>query len=170
MKNAKIKVIISVRDIDLRLSLDLLLREEANLDVVGTATTPQSTLGLIKAENPRILLIEWGLCVLPKNGVIQQIRKDHPDLGVVLLGNRGSQERLSPCLGADAFLLIGSAPERLLSTINELIANEVIREQGDKVIFDYLQYHAFNLITNMATWGIRKLLQAGQRSFRYPQK
>lgn len=57
----KTNLIIAVKDADLRLSLDLLLREEPELNVVGTATTTESTLGLIKAENPALVLLEWSL-------------------------------------------------------------------------------------------------------------
>ena len=58
----KTNVVLAVRDIDLRLSLDLMLRDELNLNVLGTATTLESTLGLIRAERPDIVLLEWSLC------------------------------------------------------------------------------------------------------------
>ena len=134
VNNSRTKVIIAVKDIDLRLSLDLLLRDGPGLTVVGTATTPESTLGLIQVENPELVLLEWGLCSLTKNGILQQIRKNHPDMRVVLLGNRQSQEQLAPCLGADAFLLIGSSSKKLLSTISNLMSNNNKNREQDKEV------------------------------------
>ena len=122
----KTNVIIAVRDIDLRLSLDLLLREEPELNVVGTAATPESTLGLIKAESPALILLERRICDQPIENVITEIKNSAPNSKVILLGNRTNQKQLAPHLGADAYLLIGGAPESLRSTIHDLIskANE----------------------------------------------
>ena len=43
---SKANVIIAVRDTDLRLSLDLMLRDEPYLNVLATASTLESTFGL----------------------------------------------------------------------------------------------------------------------------
>ncbi len=120
----KTNVIIAVRDIDLRLSLDLLLRDERDLNVLGTATTPQSTLSLIKAENPDLILLEWGICEQSKEHVIKEFKHRAPGAKVILLGNRTDQKQLTPEWGADAFLLIGGAPKILRSTIKDLISKE----------------------------------------------
>jgi DNA-binding NarL/FixJ family response regulator len=129
----KTNVIIAVRDTDLRLSLDLLLREEPELNVVGTATTTGSTLGLIKAESPALILLEWGICNQPIENVIIEIKNSAPGSKVILLGNRMDQRQLAPHVGADAYLLIGGVPESLRSTINDLISKE--NEEKLKVAF-----------------------------------
>jgi len=126
MNNAKTNVIIAVRDTDLRLSLDLMLREESELNVVGTATTPESTLALIKVESPALILLEWGICERPIENVLTEIKNNAPISKVILLGNRTDQKQLVPHMGADAYLLIGGAPESLRSTIKELISSEIL--------------------------------------------
>ena len=120
----KTNVIIAVKNIDLRLSLDLMLREESQLNVVGTATTPESTQGLIKAESPAVILLEWGISDQLIKSVLMEIKRSEPDTKVILLGNRIDQKQLAPGMGADAFLLIGGAPESLRSTIKNLISKE----------------------------------------------
>ena len=124
MKNLKTNVIIAVRDIDLRLSLDLLLREDPCLNVVGTATTAESALVMTKAENPELVLLDCGISKRASGDVLKEIKADIPSPKVILLGNRSDQKQLVDNLGADAFLLIGGAPEILLSTISELISKE----------------------------------------------
>lgn len=127
MKKAKTNVIIAVRDADLRLSLDLLLRDEPYLNVVGTSTTPESTLGLIEAESPALILLEWGICDHPIENVLKDIKNSDLGSKVILLGNRADQKQLARHYGADAFLLIGGAPESLRSTIHDLISIEIER-------------------------------------------
>lgn len=124
MKNTKTNVIIAVRDADLRLSLDLLLREEPCLNVVGTATTSESALGLVKAERPTLVLLEWGLSGRPTEEVLTEIKTSNPSPHVILLGNRTDHKQLASRFGADAFLSIGTAPKSLLSAIGGLISKE----------------------------------------------
>jgi DNA-binding NarL/FixJ family response regulator len=120
----KINVIIAVRNTDLRLSLDLMLRDELGLNIVGTATTQESALGLIKAESTTLILLEWYICQQPIEEVLKAIKESDPELKIILLGNRTSQEQLAHHFGADAFLRIGGAPESLRSTIEQLILQE----------------------------------------------
>jgi len=120
----KTNLIIAVKDADLRLSLDLLLREEPGLNVVGTATTTESMLGLIKAENPALVLLEWSLFGQFAGDVFKGMKTSNPNLLIVTLGNRMMQEQLARHFGADAFLLIGGEPEQIISTIAELISKE----------------------------------------------
>ena len=117
----KTKIVIAVKDNDLRLSLDLLLRDEPYLNVLGTATTPEGTLGLIKAESPALILLDSSIC----DHQIEDVLKDsNPTSKVILLGNRTTQEQLAHNIGADAFLRIGGAPENLRSIIKELLSRD----------------------------------------------
>ena len=120
----KINVVLAIRDIDLRLSLDLMLRDGLNLNVLGTATTFESTLGLIRAERPDIVLLEWSLCSCPIEDGLKHFKEGNPELKVIMLGNRTSQEQLAHHFGADALIRIGGAPEDLHSTIRNLISQE----------------------------------------------
>jgi DNA-binding NarL/FixJ family response regulator len=120
----KTNVIIAVRDTDLRLSLDLMLRDEPGLNIVGTATTLESTLALIKAESTTLILLEWYICQHSIEEVLKAIKESDPELKIILLGNRTNQEPLAHHFGADAFMRIGGAPDNLFSTIKDLISLE----------------------------------------------
>ena len=119
MSNANI--IIAVRDTDLRLSLDLMLRDESYLNVLGTVSTLQSTLGLIRIESPDLILLEWAMCICPIEEILEEIEEHSPNSKVILLGNSTNQEPLARQCGADAYLRIGGAPDSLRSTIKNLI-------------------------------------------------
>ncbi len=124
MKNTKTSVIIAVRDTDLRLSLDLLLREDPCLNVVGTVTTAESALVMTKAENPELVLLECRLSKRASGDVLKEIKANTPSPQVILLGNRADQKQSVDNLEVDAYLLIGGTPEKLISTIGELISKE----------------------------------------------
>ena len=125
----KTNVVIAVRDTDLRLSLDFMLRDEPGLNIVGTATTLESALGLILAESTALILLDWNICQRPIEEIFKAIKDSDPELKIVLLGNRTSQEQLAHHFGADAFMRIGGAPENLRSTIKTLISKEKITNQ-----------------------------------------
>jgi DNA-binding NarL/FixJ family response regulator len=126
---SRTNVIIAVRDTDLRLSLDLMLRDENNLNVLGTASTPQSTFGLTRIERPELILLEWAMTDRPIEEMLKEIKDYSPNSKVILLGNSSNQEPLARQCGADAFLRIGGAPESLRSTINEFIRTKFETKQ-----------------------------------------
>ena len=118
------KIIIAVADTDLRLSLDLMLCNEPGLNVIGTAATQHSMLGLIKAEKPDLIVLEWGLCDGSVKEMLREIKVSDPDLKVILLGTHSNQVQLNHQLSVDAFLLIGDEPENLRSTIKYLATRD----------------------------------------------
>lgn len=121
---SKTSVIIAVRDTDLRLSLDLMLRGELYLNVLGTASTLESTFGLARIERPDLILLELAMSDLPVEEILEKIKAQSPNSKVILLGNRMDQEVLARQSGADAYLQIGGAPDSLRSTIKYLFATD----------------------------------------------
>jgi DNA-binding NarL/FixJ family response regulator len=120
----KTNVVIAVRDTDLRLSLDFMLRDEPGLNILGTATTLESALGLLRAESIALILLDWHICQRPIEEVFKAIKNSDPQLKIIMFGNRTSQEQLADHLGADAFMRIGGVPDNLLTTIKNLISQD----------------------------------------------
>jgi len=120
----KTNVIIAVRDTDLRLSLDLMLRDEPYLNVLGTASTLESTFGLTRVERPDLILLEQAMSNRPTEEMLKVIKDHSPNSKVILLGNSTDQEPLACKSRADAYLQIGGAPESLRSTIKNLITKD----------------------------------------------
>ena len=120
----KKSVIIAIRDTDLRLSLDLMLRDEPYLHVLGTASTSESTCGLTSIEGPDLILLERTLSDRPIEEMLKEIKGCSPNSKVILLGNSMNQEPCDSYRGADAYLRIGGAPESIRSTIKNIIAKD----------------------------------------------
>jgi len=121
---SKANVILAVRDTDLRLSLDLMLRDESYLNVLGTTSTLESTFGLIRIERPDLILLEWDMSNRPIEEMLKEIKDHSPNSKVILFGNITNQEPLARQSGADAYLRIGGAPDILRSTIKNLITKD----------------------------------------------
>jgi DNA-binding NarL/FixJ family response regulator len=121
---SKANVIIAVRDTDLRLSLDLMLRDEPYLNVLCTASSLESTFGLTTIERPDLILLEWAMSNHPIKEILKEIKEHSPYSKVILLGNSTNQEQLARQCGANAYLRIGSTPESLRSTIKNLITKD----------------------------------------------
>jgi DNA-binding NarL/FixJ family response regulator len=121
---SKANVIIAVRDTDLRLSLDLMLRDEPYLNVLGTASTLESTFGLIRIERPDLILLEWAMSNRPIGEMLEEIKDHSPNSKVILLGNSTNQESLARQCGEDAYLRIGDAPDSLRATIKNLMRKD----------------------------------------------
>jgi DNA-binding NarL/FixJ family response regulator len=121
---SRANVIIAVRDTDLRLSLDLMLRDEPYLNILGTASTPESTFGLTKVARPDLILLEWLLSSCPIEEMLKEIKDHSPNSKVILLGNSSNKEPLTRQYGVDAYLRIGGTPESLRSTIKKIIAKD----------------------------------------------
>ena len=121
---SRANVIIAVRDTDLRLSLDLMLRGELYLNVLGTASTLESTFGLARIERPDLILLEWDMSNRPIEEMLKEIKDHSPNSKVILLGNSMNQEPCDSYRGADAYLRIGGAPESIRSTIKNIIAKD----------------------------------------------
>jgi NarL family two-component system response regulator YdfI len=117
-------VIIAVRDTDLRPSLDLMLRDEPYLYVLGTASTLESTFELTRIERPELILLEWAMTDRPIEEMLKEIKDYSPNSKVILLGNSSNQELLISRCDADAYLVLGCAPEGLRSTIQNLITQD----------------------------------------------
>jgi DNA-binding NarL/FixJ family response regulator len=126
---SRANVIIAVRDTDLRLSLDLMLRDENNLNVLGTASTPQSMFGLTRIERPELIILEWAMTDRPIEEMLKEIKDYSPNSKVILLGNSSNQELLTSRCDVDGYLELGGVPEDLRTIINNLISQETEANQ-----------------------------------------
>ena len=106
----KTNIIIAVRDIDLRLSLDLLLRDEPYLNVLGTSSTLESTFGLTRIERPDLILLEWAMSNRPIEEMLKEIKDHSPNSKVILLGNSTNQETLDRREQLLGEIIDGSSP------------------------------------------------------------
>jgi len=105
------------------LAIDLLLREEPGLNVVGVARETKSLLALLRVVRPGVLLLDWVLSGQPLTDVLAKILEwpDRPK--IIVLGTIDDDREAILAAGADAFVVKGEAPQQLLTEIHQLVTS-----------------------------------------------
>jgi DNA-binding NarL/FixJ family response regulator len=116
----QVDVVLASTQLDLRLALEILLREEPGTDIVGTASAAAGLRALLQAARPELLLLDWDLPGHPPASLLAEARVlDPPPSGIVL----GREQEVKPAAlaaGSDAFFLRGDPPAKLLATVRQV--------------------------------------------------
>lgn len=105
---------------DLRLAIDLFLREEPGINVIGVANETESLLALLKTTHPHVVLLSWDLPGRTIPEVLSTIHTAPAPPRIIVLGNNESEKDTALAAGADAFLVKGKPPQHLAATIREM--------------------------------------------------
>ena len=117
----RVDILLAIHQPDLRLAIDLLLREEPGLNVVGVARESKTLLALLRVVRPGMLLLDWVLSGHPLTDVLAKILEwpDRPK--IIVLGTIDDDREAILAAGADAFVVKGEAPQQLLTEIHQLV-------------------------------------------------
>jgi DNA-binding NarL/FixJ family response regulator len=102
---------------DLRFALEVLLREEPGIAVVGTATGTEGLLALMKSTSPDLVVLDWNLPGRPPADLIAAARVLDDPPYIIVLGKDSASRQAAQDAGADAFVLRGDPPGELLAAI-----------------------------------------------------
>ena len=116
-------ILLAVHQPDLRLAIDLLLREEPGLNVVGVARETKSLLALLRVVRPGVLLLDWVLSGQPLTDVLAKILEWPDQPKIIVLGTIDDDREAILAAGADAFVVKGEAPQQLLTEIHQLVTS-----------------------------------------------
>jgi DNA-binding NarL/FixJ family response regulator len=99
--------------------LGMLIRAEADLEVVGEAASGPDALRLIRQENPDIAIVDISLPDLNGIAVARQLAQDCPSVGVIVLTQHDDPAHFSQALaaGARGYVLKKSAAHCLVSAV-----------------------------------------------------
>ena len=116
-------ILLAIHQPDLRLAIDLLLREEPGLNVVGVARETKSVLAMQRVIHPDMLLLDWVLSGQPLTDVLAKILEwpDRPK--IIVLGTLEDDREAILAAGADTFVVKGEAPQQLLTAIHQLVTS-----------------------------------------------
>ncbi len=109
--------LLATKEPSLRLALELLLREEPGINVVGTASETEGLLALIQTARPDLVLLDWDLPGRPCAQVLGTARSANGQPAFIVLGKEASTEQPALAARADAFVLKGDMPEQLLVAV-----------------------------------------------------
>jgi len=101
----------------IRSSLQMLLKREQEMTVVGQVGEAVDMVVQIGLTHPDLILIDWELPGFPDIGSMPGLRRIYPNLLVIVLSGRPEAQREALAAGADAFVSKAEPPERLLATL-----------------------------------------------------
>lgn len=112
-------IVLASRQSDLRVALEILLREEPGTDVIGTASSAASLRALVQTSLPDLVLLDWELPGHPPANLLAEARSLNPRPQVIVLGQDLNAKQAALAAGADAFVLKGDSPTHLLTVIQQ---------------------------------------------------
>jgi DNA-binding NarL/FixJ family response regulator len=113
-------IVLASQDHDLRLALEMLLREESGAYVVGTVSHSQALLALIRTVCPDLVLLDWDLPGQPSTEVLAQVKSADCTPKIVVLSKDGDAQEVALAAGADAFVVKGDPPRQLLAALRHV--------------------------------------------------
>ena len=114
------RIILAAREADLRLASQLLLTEEPNVDVVGTASTVSGILALLKTYRVDIVVLDSTLSSKETSEWITKIKNSKSKPKIILLSHTDLSPQTISEIGVDAFVSKMEPPERLVSAFRRL--------------------------------------------------
>jgi DNA-binding NarL/FixJ family response regulator len=108
------------------------LEEEQDIEVVGEATNGAKVLPLIGQTRPHLVVLDISMPQLDGLACLDQIRKRHPDLKVVILSASGDPDRVQAALarGATAYVLKSVDVRDLASALRQAMEGTVFQALG----------------------------------------
>jgi DNA-binding NarL/FixJ family response regulator len=112
-----IRVLIADDSTHARDGLRALLAIQPEVEVVGEAANGEEAVRLIAECQPDVVLMDLHMPVLDGIQATRLIKQRWPAITVVVLTMYVVEQSVALAAGADAFMIKGSAPERLLTAI-----------------------------------------------------
>jgi DNA-binding NarL/FixJ family response regulator len=100
-----------------RFALRVLLERQSGFEVVGEATSAEDLLARAAVSCPHVVLLDWNLAGTAGARLLLALRRDCPDVAIIVLSGRPEASRAALAAGADAFVSKGNPPEHLLASI-----------------------------------------------------
>jgi DNA-binding NarL/FixJ family response regulator len=113
------KIVLASAQFDLRLALEILLREEPGTDIVGTASETASVSSLLQSSRPDLLILDWDLPGYAPSQLLAEAKQLQRRPQVIVLGREEGVRRKALAAGADAFVLSGDLPGDLMAAIRQ---------------------------------------------------
>ncbi len=112
-----IRVLIADDSARARKGLRDLLATWPEITVVGEASDGRDAVRQVAEYQPNVVLMDLHMPVLDGMQATRLIKQQWPAVAVIVLTIYAVEQSAALAAGADAFLIKGSAPERLLATL-----------------------------------------------------
>ena len=117
------RVLIADDSVRARDGLRALLTTRPEIEVVGEASNGQDAVRLVAECRPDVVLMDLHMPVLDGIQATLLIKQQWPAVTVVVLTMYAVDQSAALAAGADAFLIKGNAPDRLLAALGVDVLN-----------------------------------------------
>jgi two-component system, NarL family, response regulator YdfI len=123
-----IRVMITDDHLIVREGLRLILETADGIELVGEAKDGAECLELVKKLNPQVILMDLQMPRMDGITAIEHLRKDYPDLAIVILTTYNEDDLMIRGLqsGARGYLLKDSSRENLIDAIQAAAKGETL--------------------------------------------
>jgi DNA-binding NarL/FixJ family response regulator len=109
---------------NLRFSLEVFLRQQPGIVVVGIVSNAKSLLAIIHAARPDLVILDWELPGRSPVEVLSEVKAAEPPPYFIILGKESNASQVALDAGADEFLVQGDdPPAKLLAAIRRAGSN-----------------------------------------------
>jgi DNA-binding NarL/FixJ family response regulator len=114
------KILLASEDPALRLSLEISLSEEPSVILAGTASEGDGLTALIRSSQPDLVVVDWDLPGHSPSKIIARSHRRSAHVSFIALGTSPADKEAALAAGADAFVVKGDPPGRLLSAFRSV--------------------------------------------------
>ena len=114
------------------IGLGMMIRAEADLEIVGEATSGPDALQLVQDTRPDIAIIDISLLLMDGIALSRRLAADYPAMGIIVLTQHESRAFLSQALdsGARGYVLKKSASQCLVNAIRGVLVGGLTTTLG----------------------------------------
>jgi NarL family two-component system response regulator LiaR len=133
-----IRVVVCDDQAVVREGLELILNSDKEIKVVGLAADGHEAIELVAKHKPELVLMDLNMPVM--NGVLatEKIRRDHPDVRVLVLTTFGEDAWVFDAIrgGAAGYLLKGTPRQEIIAAVKGTVAGKsyIDPEVGGKLL------------------------------------
>ncbi len=118
MTTQPIRVLIADDSAPARSGLRTLLATEPDMVVVGEATNGREAVRLVEEHRPAVVVMDLQMPIMDGVQAARLIKRSWPDVIVVIVTVHAGEQAAAVAAGADAFVVKGEAPERLVAALH----------------------------------------------------
>lgn len=111
------RIVLAGAQADMRLSLQILLREEAGMEIVGTVNEAASARNLLYASLPDLLILDWALPGDSPDQLLADAKEIQSHPLVIVISRDEDRRQESMAAGADAFVNFANIASDLIPAI-----------------------------------------------------
>jgi len=90
------------------------------LRCIGSTTSGASAVDIVVTSHPDVVLVDYALYPISGFEIVAQLKREMPEIPIILLGGRAKLEKQALASGADAYLAMPITPRKLVDAIRSV--------------------------------------------------